>query len=172
MRVLISGLPGVGKTTLVKEIVALFPSKFGGFITEEVRDNNGKRTGFLISDLHGNSELFASIYFNSPYLVARYGVDIERFEKFAIPALEDAMSKERIVVIDEIGKMELISQRFRKIVLEIFSLDKKVLATIKLKYDTFTEKLKMTSGTSLFILERGNYNDIKSSVIKALELEI
>ncbi len=118
MKVVITSEPGVGKTTLVKKLVQHLRDNAVGFWTEEVRDKKSKRrTGFKVVSTEGDSELFASKFFRSKRLVGSYGVNVERFEKVALPVLEKALSSKRsVAVIDEVGKMELFSKRFRDLV--------------------------------------------------------
>ncbi|MFN3814096.1 MAG: NTPase [Aquificaceae bacterium] len=123
MKVLLTGAPGIGKTTLVKKVAQKLKGKVVGFWTEEVRDRaTRKRTGFRIKDTEGNSEVFSSKFFTSKYLVGSYGVNLERFEKVALPIVEKAMrDKERIILIDEVGKMELFSEKFALLVEKVIS---------------------------------------------------
>lgn len=136
MKVLLTGAPGVGKTTLVKKVAQKLKGKVVGFWTEEVRDRStGKRTGFRIEDTEGNWEVFSSKFFTSKHLVGSYGVNVEKFEKVALPIIEKAMKeKGKIIIIDEVGKMELFSKSFVSLVERIFSDPRtKVLATIPIR---------------------------------------
>lgn len=158
--VLITGLPGVGKTTLVAEVLNRYPSKFGGFYTKEVR-TGGIREGFKICTTEGTEKLFASVNFTSKYKVSKYAVDLEVLESVGVKSLLDALKNKKIILIDEIGKMECFSSKFKDVVLQCFSSNKKVLATIKLAYDEFTRKLKLFPNTKVLELTKQNYTEIK-----------
>jgi len=119
VKVVITGPPGVGKTTLVRKLVDQLGDRAVGFWTEEVRDpKTRRRTGFRVVTTDRRSALFASKTFTSKHLVGSYGVNVQRFESVVIPVLERALraGKGKIIVIDEVGKMELFSRRFRELV--------------------------------------------------------
>ncbi len=118
MKVVITGEPGVGKTTLVKRVVERIGDKSIGFWTEEVRNRKTKRReGFKVVTTEGKEEIFAHKRFTSKHLVGSYGVNLQKFEGVVIPLLEKAKrDRKKILVVDEVGKMELFSRRFREII--------------------------------------------------------
>lgn len=129
MKVVITGAPGTGKTTLIKRIYSLNPQKFKGFWTEEIREK-GKRVGFKIVTTDGRSGILSHVKIDSPYRVGRYKVDIKGFEDLVFPYL---VPDGRIILIDEIGKMELFSERFARLVEDLMFDGGDVIATIPLK---------------------------------------
>jgi len=165
---LITGIPGCGKTTLILNLIKKVPFSAGGFFTKEIREK-GKRVGFEISDLEGKKKILAHIDFkDSKYKVSKYGVDISALEKIGVEAIKKALAEKDLIVIDEIGKMELFSKEFKKIVIEAFDSKKKVLATIKLKGDGFCQKLKGRKDTLLFLLKKGKQKEIEKEILKYL----
>jgi nucleoside-triphosphatase len=137
----ITGMPNVGKTqTLIKVIEFLEQLGYSveGMITEPVLDNL-KRIGFYVKDWQtGEKEVFAHIDFEYKEKVGEYGVDIHALEKIGVPAIEKAITNEsiNIIVIDEIGKMEMLSERFCKIVIEALDSDKPIMVTLHKKSRT------------------------------------
>lgn len=114
IRLVILGRPGVGKTTLVKRVAEHFPGLFHGFYTEEIREGR-IRTGFRIVTLSGKRGVLATKGGASPLRVGTYAVFVEDFERLVLPELENALKQRAPLLVDEIGKMELSSQNFRKL---------------------------------------------------------
>lgn len=112
-RILLSGRPGCGKTTVIQRSLELIGhDRCAGFYTREVREGE-QRIGFDVVTLDGRRGPLARIGIAGPR-VGRYGVDIRSFERLALPALAARAdgSQRRILVLDEIGKMELLSMAF------------------------------------------------------------
>jgi len=112
---LVTGPPGCGKTTLLREVVVELRLRAGGFYTEEIRER-GQRRGFRLLTLDGQEAVLASVDITGPPRVGKYGVDIGALERVGVPALEEAATSADVLVVDEIGKMEMASDRFQKAV--------------------------------------------------------
>ena len=123
---LLTGKPGTGKTSLIKQAIAGMKGKAGGFYTEEIR-TQGVRKGFRLVTLDGQSVTLAHTDIDSPYRVSKYGVDIDSLEQVGVSALHRAAQECDLVIIDEIGKMELFSNDFREAVLLTIDSGKRVL---------------------------------------------
>jgi nucleoside-triphosphatase THEP1 len=167
--ILISGYPGVGKTTLINKIIKKLICKIGGFYTSEKREN-GKRTGFYITDFSGNQMVMAEVNFKSKYRVGKYGVNVKAFDKIGIPALENANKTADLIIIDEIGKMEMFSPKFCRMLKQIFDSYKPVLATIKKIDCKLTSELKARDDVEIFHLTIQNRNEMVDRIIDRLSL--
>ena len=169
--ILITGLPGSGKTTVFRRLVGelrhLNPI---GFFTAEIR-KGGRRKGFSLSSLDGRTGILAHVDFRTGYQVGRYGVDVAGFEDFIEP-LPVLAPETGLVMIDEIGKMECLSARFTKIISDILNSEKPLIATIAKKGSGLIAKLKKRSDVQLFTLTRENQEEIVeriSSILSVLE---
>ncbi len=137
----ITGMPNVGKTqTLVKVMEFLKDSgyKIEGMITEPLIEKK-KHVGFYVKDWQtGEKEVFAHIDFDSKDKVGDYGVDLNALEKIGVPAIEKAIADTDvdIIMIDEIGKMEMLSERFCEVVIEALDSDKPIVVTLHKKSRT------------------------------------
>jgi nucleoside-triphosphatase len=100
--------------------------------------------------------------------VSRYGVDLEELERLALPALEPPDTK-GVVLIDELGKMELASERFRDAVEELFDSDgQPIVATVHAARHPFTDKLKQRPGTETVKLTRANRDRLPHDLAEML----
>ena len=156
---LLTGRPGCGKTSLIKQAVAELKVRAGGFYTEEIR-GQGARLGFRLITLDGQQAVLAHTDIQSRYRVSKYGVDIDSLERVGVPALQKAAGQDELVVIDEIGKMELFSARFREAVLTIINSDKRVLGTIMLNPNPWADSLKRLSQVRLITVRRDNSHQV------------
>ena len=109
-RILLTGPPQCGKTTVVQKVVARWPGKAAGFYTREVR-RGGVRLGFEIVTLAGDAALLSHVDFPGSYRVGKYGVNLENLHRVALPALKAGPGVD-LIVVDEVGKMECLSARF------------------------------------------------------------
>ncbi len=156
-------MPGAGKTSLIKQAVAALGNKAGGFYTEEIRVH-GIRQGFRIITLDGQTTLLAHVDIHSLHRVSKYGVDTEGLDEVGVTALQKAAQECDLVVIDEIGKMELFSEKFKSVVWGIIESGKKVLGTIMLKYDPWADKIKQKPQVQLITLTRNNRQEVLAQI--------
>ena len=161
--IFITSLPGHGKTTLIIEILKELKLNAGGFYTQEIREK-GIRKGFKIITLDGKEGILAHVNIKSPYKVSKYKVNIKDLEEIGVRSILKALEENKIVIIDEIGKAEMFSEKFREAVISALNSKNKILGTIKLTYDPFTNKIKQRKDTAIFKLTRENKTEIKKKI--------
>jgi nucleoside-triphosphatase len=164
---LLTGKPGTGKTSLVREAVARAKVKAGGFYTEEIR-RGGVRQGFRLVTLDGREAVLAHVDFSSPHRVSKYRVDLDSLNRVGVSAIKQALVECDLIVVDEIGKMELLSPQFREAVRWAIDSDKRVLGTIMLHPDPFCDALKAHPKVRVITVTRENRDGILKEMVNWL----
>lgn len=113
--ILLTGQPGIGKTTLIKKLAGKAGDRAGGFYTQEIREG-GVRKGFEIVTFDGERTYLSlkspQRTFDREIVFKSYRIDLDGIEKVAVPALLKARAEGKIIFIDEIGPMEISSSVF------------------------------------------------------------
>ncbi|XP_044259956.1 nucleoside-triphosphatase THEP1 [Tribolium madens] len=167
--IILQGLPGIGKTTLTKKIANKLKEMaidITGFYTEELRENN-YRIGFDVVTLDNKRGILArksNAEDNSKYKVGNYSVHIEEFEKMVLPIFENVKS---IIIIDEIGKMELFSKKFQANIERVITDDNiRIVATVPLKATLpLIQKIKNNNSSHLITVNAGNRDKLLDEII-------
>jgi nucleoside-triphosphatase len=165
--IIITGAPGIGKTTLFRQ-VARECAHFRpvGFFTGEIREQ-GTRVGFSLTGLDGGERVLSRVALRGRHHVGKYTVDIEGFEAFIGDVLVTGPGT-RLVMIDEIGKMECLSPRFRRRVREFLDADIPLVATVALRGDADITSIKCPSDTVVYQVTRGNRDILAREITRAV----
>jgi len=167
---LLTGRPGTGKTSLIKQAVAGMRGKAGGFYTEEIR-SGGVREGFRLVTLDGQHTILAHVDIRSPYRVSKYGVDIASLDRVGVSALNQAAKEGNLIIADEIGKMELFSANFREAIWQIINSGKKVLGTIMFQANPWADAIKRLPQVNLVEVTRANHHRVLEEILAWLEVD-
>jgi len=220
-RILITGKPNVGKTTIIQKVLKELPVTYGGFYTEEIRER-GARVGFRLRTTDGVEGILAHVRSESPHRVGKYGVEVSSFEDIAVPALDRILrqftsgetgSSERtfpyasrgeekggrfgearipqsippydnrgeekggpsgvarlphsamLVVIDELGRMELFSQKFQDKVLEVFDHPLPILAVLQDSHNPFLDAIRGRDDVRVIRVTRKNRDELVGEIV-------
>ncbi len=165
--ILLTGRPRVGKSTLICHVVEnlkrLGHNAIGGFYTLDVHRDD-QRVGFSINTIDGKTGRLAEIGLASRYRLGKYGIDMESFENVALTALEDAIARKQLVVIDEIGFMEIKSKRFQQLVIRALDGPSPVLGTIMRKAFYFADDIKKRQDVQLVTVSADNRDALVSEI--------
>jgi nucleoside-triphosphatase len=168
VKILLTGLPGCGKTTAIGKVVAGLACKnLAGFYTQEIR-HHGVRKGFSWRRLDGTAGTLAHVAIKSRFKVGRYGVDVAGFEANVVPVLDPDQDNVRLFILDEIGKMECFSKSFVAAVRSLFESEKSVLAAVAQKGSGLIAEIKNHPGTELIRLTRDNRDEMVAEIIRRL----
>ena len=165
---LLTGTPGTGKTSLIKQVVASMKGNAGGFYTEEIR-TRGARQGFRLVTLDGKDAILAHVNFDSPYRVGKYGVNLDSLDRIGVPALHKASQQCELVIIDEIGKMEMLSANFREVISNLIDSGKRILGTIMLNPHPWADAIKRHPQVNLITVTRTNHQRVLEEIRHWLE---
>ncbi len=166
--ILITGYPRVGKTTLIKKVVEATGKNVVGFVTSEIKESN-RRVGFSIESFSGLKLILASKEnTQSKYRVASYGVYLENVDAIVDRVKQDLDTIDyEMIVLDEIGKMELFSSKF-KVFVERCLEQNCVLGTIMHRDNNYTSKIKNRSDIVIYQLTEKNRGHAEKDIIKMM----
>ncbi len=171
-KIVLTGKPGIGKTTVVKKVAEKLKENAIGFWTEEFRDEKtGRRLGFKIITTEGKEAILASkLFFYAKNRVGSYGVDVHSFEETVLPVLERGLKEDKILIIDEIGKMELFSKKFAALIKKLFEdKNKTILATVPVKnVDPLIKWIKTKPDVILINVDYTNRNFLPEEIYNLL----
>jgi len=154
-KIFLTGDPGCGKTTVVRRVVErLAGLPMTGFWTEDVRENES-RIGFRGVTLDGQTFTLARSGAAGPWRVGPYGVDLEGLETVGVPALRPS-PETRLVVLDEVGKMEAFSSVFREAVEDLLEGPVPVLGTVAVHGVGFVKHVRHDPRVTLVRMTRAS----------------
>jgi len=164
---------GVGKTTLIRKICSNLRDKghlLQGFYTEEVRGEGiSQRIGFDVVTLAGKRGILSR---ENPEdklrrpKVGKYSVFVQNFEDLALPLLDFKEPEAHLLVIDEVGKMELFSKRFESAMVDLLKKKRPLLVTIPEKSSLpLVEQLRKIPSSILYQVTKSNRNTLAGEII-------
>jgi nucleoside-triphosphatase len=165
--ILLTGSPGCGKTTLIQRVVARLSCSIGGFYTREIREE-GTRLGFKVIAFDGQEGVLAHVGVDSPLRVGKYGVDLRALETVGVASVQHALSENALVVIDEIGPMELFSRAFCQVVLDALDSECVLFGSVVKRSKPFSDQVKARPDVTVIEVHRGNRDALVDQVLARL----
>jgi len=167
VHILLTGRPGVGKTTAVVRIAERLEGcgvRVAGFYTREIRER-GKRLGFEVVTIPGGrTGILSHVDFKSPHRVSRYGVDVAAFEGLVLPIFD--VQDAAVLIIDEIGPMELFSRKFeRRVLAALGRVQPRIVGVVQEKRLGMVEGIK---GVRICRIDARNRDRVPSEVLALL----
>lgn len=158
---LLTGVPGVGKTTVIRRVAErLAGVRLGGFYTAEVRVA-GAREGFRLIGFDGSERVLAHTRLPPPR-VSKYGVDLAALDAAVATLLEPEAGA--VFLVDEIGKMECLSERFVIAMRRLLDSDCWLVATVALRGGGFIAEVKRRPDVTLWEATRANRDALPAEV--------
>jgi nucleoside-triphosphatase len=168
--ILLTAQPRTGKSTAIKKIVNMLgKDNCGGFYTEEIREN-GERVGFRICTLSGKTGILSHVNIKSDYRISRYGVDLETFEKICISELENAIKDDNVkyIIIDEIGPMQLFSEKYKELLINLLRCNKPIIGTIFMNSYEWLDDFKKQENINLVEITFDNRDSLPLKLVELL----
>jgi nucleoside-triphosphatase len=163
---LITGTPGIGKTTVIRRVAdGVKATGRRGFYTEEIRDH-GERRGFRLVGFGGTQQIIAHVDFPKSHCVGKYGVDLETLDEAAGLLRPDA--KARVFIVDEIGKMECLSECFVTAMRALLSGSNPVVASVGMRGGGLIAEVKRRPGCELWQVTHDNRDELPDRILNWL----
>ncbi len=161
--IFLTGKPGVGKTTIIKEILDKLERSAGGIFTPELIED-GNRVGFRLVEVQGSDEgILASVNQKKGPQVSKYKVNLDDLDKFSRKIEGAIEGDEEIIVIDEIGKMEMYSNKFKEVLKKAINSDKLLLATLHRSL-----VIRYGNKGNMFKVTEDNRDELPSEILKLI----
>ena len=164
---LLTGSPGIGKTTVIRRVAEQIKDRrLGGFYTEEIREAVERR-GFRLLGFDGTETVIAHVGFPRRYSVGKYGVDVGAIDAAVSLLALDAATD--CYLVDEIGKMECLSERFVEAMRGLLNGPAPMIATVALRGSGFIAEAKASEGVTMWRLTEENRDDLPNCALRWLE---
>jgi nucleoside-triphosphatase len=160
---LLTGTPGIGKTTVIRRVAdRLRDEGLRGFYTEEIREK-GERRGFRLVSFGGTTHIIAHVDFPKSHRVGKYGVHVETLDNAAALVRPDA--KACMYLVDEIGKMECLSEHFVAAMRILITSGIPIVATIGARGGGFIAEVKCMPACELWQVTHANRDDLPARIL-------
>ena len=162
--ILLTGKPKVGKTVIIKKLIEGLKNA-GGFYTEAIYENN-KRTGFKVISLDKKEATLAHQDLSTGYKVSKYNVDMNSLEDIGVNSILKTLKDKNkdIIIIDEIGKMEVLSLKFQDAVIKALDSPKQVIGVITEANLPFIREVKSRNDIEIIDTTIDNRDGLADSI--------
>jgi len=165
VKILLTGAVGSGKSTVVDGVLRLLQVAYGGFRTTRCLVDN-RRAGFTITDIMTGATALIAEFSADGELIAHP----EGFETIGVRAIKRALAAEEIeiIVMDELGFLELGAPRFQAAVLQALHGPKPVLGVLKQRHNSFLDEIRMLHNVRIINVDKHNRDRLPAEIAPAL----
>ncbi|MDI6811203.1 MAG: NTPase [archaeon] len=169
LRIGITGKPKIGKSTVIKEVIMRLNAEgiaVGGMLTSEIQEG-GRRIGFSIEDINsGVKGILAHVHQRGPK-VGKYGVNSADLDSIGAHSITNVLTRPEphIIIVDEIGPMELKSKKFIEAVENAMKSDKHLIVSVHQRSDhELVRQIKSTF--EIVEVTEKNRNELATIIMK------
>lgn len=173
MKIGITGLPGAGKTHALMRVIEMLEDEgviVGGMVTESVADVKGQREGFKVVNWMTKEEgMLAHVSIKSKITVSKYGVDLQALDDIGVTAINQAAAEAELIIIDEVGKMEVESPMFIDAVKNALDTSKALILTLhKKSRNPLLQDIRRRDDVRILEVTPVNVNILPTKIIRLL----
>lgn len=165
---LLTGEPGIGKTSILMDVLAELDFKAMGFVTQKIKSGKTDK-GVNLMTLDGQQAVLASTSKKSTYKVGKYCVDLDVVNDVGVVALQKAIAESELIVIDQIGKMETFSKKFREMAQRCLDCDVPVFGVIQNFASPFINSVTNRDDVVIINIDAANREDMPVNLVVLLE---
>ena len=152
----------------MRAVVSRLADNCAGFYTEEMKENE-ERVGFKLLTMQNKNCILSHVDIRGHIHVGKYGVDLDCVEKIGVMAIKGGIRAGKTIVIDEIGKMEILSRPFRLAVLDALDSKCPVLGTMLVKRHPFCDKIRARKDVEIIEVTEENRDSLPDIILQRLQ---
>ena len=168
----LTGKPRIGKSTIIKEVIRRLKTEgvaVGGMLTADIHEG-GKRVGFSIEDIRtGETGILAHVQLHrhGPN-VGKYTVNLTDLDGIGAHSITTALAQAEMIIIDEIGPMELKSKRFIDAVENALDSNKQLIVTVHQR-SAHDLVRRIKSAFEIFEVTEANRDEMAAVIMKTMK---
>ena len=168
MKIFLTAKKGLGKSTVVEKFVRLYNKPINGFYITRMKDRSNNNQGFLAKTFDGRMEILShKKLIRSDYIVGdNHNIDIDVVNNFLVPEIKKGLTDNSLLVIDEIGRMEALSESFLGVVREAVSSENNILATIVYEDEPWSLEFKTDPRVKLIEVTLENRDNLPNELLR------
>jgi nucleoside-triphosphatase len=166
LRIAVTGSPGIGKSTLVQKAAKASGLRVGGVLAKDKRVK-ARRIGFELLDLGSGAMGTLADESGSGPKLGKYRIHPEDLDKIGAGAVENAINCD-LIVVDEVGPMELSSRRFVSAVENAMASSKPMLVVLH-EWSNHPLAKKIRGTFEVIVVTRENRDTLVEEIAQVLK---
>jgi nucleoside-triphosphatase len=110
--------------------------------------------------------MLATVSSDSELRIGRYGINLNIFEELCLPPIIDGINSGRTLIIDEIGPMQMYSDKYKELLLHLSDTNHPTIGTIFYQSYPWIGEFKTRKNIKLIELTQENRDNIPLEIYK------